>query len=186
LLLQAPGETVTLGWLVDAMGERSFGVALLLMGLLASLPGASVVAGVLIVVLAGQMMLAQKAPMFPGFVLARRVRKQRLNWMLLRIVPALQALERVARPRWQMPLVLTERVVGTAVLLVSLLLFAPIPLSNVVPALTIVLLSFAYIERDGVALCIALVVALTVLLGTAMAGWKGVLAAGWVSGMFPI
>jgi hypothetical protein len=41
---------------------------------------------------------------------------------------------------------MTKRVVGGAILLVGTLLFAPIPLSNVPPALVIILLSLAYLE----------------------------------------
>jgi hypothetical protein len=95
-------------------------------------------------------------------------------------------MERVIRPRWQTPRVLTERVVGAVVLLVGVLLFVPFPFSNVVPALTIALLSFAHLECDGVALLIAVVVAFAVLIGAAAAGWEGLLAADWVRGRFHI
>jgi len=43
LLHHAPAETITLAWLIDRLGERSFGLMLLLLGLMATLPGASVV-----------------------------------------------------------------------------------------------------------------------------------------------
>jgi hypothetical protein len=66
--------------------------------------------------------------------------------MLNRAVPVLRYLERFIRPRWQTPFEMTKRVVGGAIVLVGTLLFAPIPLSNVPPALVILLLSFAYLE----------------------------------------
>jgi hypothetical protein len=50
-------------------------------------------------------------------------------------------------------------------------LFAPIPLSNVVPALVIVLIALAYIEDDGVLLSIGLLAALVVLTVVAAAVW---------------
>jgi Exopolysaccharide synthesis, ExoD len=50
LLLHASDETVALGWLMRELGPRSFGIILLLLGLLACLPGVSAVAGVLIAI----------------------------------------------------------------------------------------------------------------------------------------
>ena len=66
--------------------------------------------------------------------------------MLNRAVPVLRYLERFIRPRWQTPFEMTKRVVGEAILLVGSLFFVPLPLSNVPPALVILLLSFAYLE----------------------------------------
>jgi hypothetical protein len=47
----------------------------------------------------------------------------------------------------------------------------PIPLSNVVPATTIALISLAYLEEDGILLLIALVVAAIVLSAAITAVW---------------
>jgi hypothetical protein len=183
LLLHAPAETVTLGWLMSGLGDRSFGIVLLLLGLLASLPGASAVAGVIIAFPACQMMLARRGPVLPRFVAARTFQKQRLASMLSRIVPPLRYLEQFIRPRWQTPFKMTKRVVGAAILLLGILLFAPVPLSNVPPALVIVLLSFAYLEEDGVLLCIALAIAVALLLIASGAVWQAMTAAGWVGGL---
>ncbi len=75
---------------------------------------------------------------------------------------------------------MTKRVVGMTILLLGILLFAPIPLSNVPPALAIVLLSFAYLEEDGVLLCIALAIAAVLLLVGAAAVWQMTSATGWI------
>lgn len=184
LLLQAPSETVTLGWLMAGLRDRSFGIVLLLLGLLASLPGASAIVGVVIVYPAGQMVLARSGPVLPRFVAARTFQKRRLGSTLNRIVPLLQYLERFIRPRWHAPFEVTKRVVGAAVLFLGVLLFTPVPLSNLPPALVIVLLSFAYLEEDGVLLCIALTIAVAVILVAAGAAWQAMSVAGWVGGLF--
>nr|WP_283949788.1 exopolysaccharide biosynthesis protein [Limobrevibacterium gyesilva] len=183
LLLHAPEETVTLGWLMGNLGDRSFGIILLLLGLLASLPGVSAIVGVIIAFPACQMILARRSPVLPRFVAARTFPKQRLASMLIRVDPPLRYLERFIRPRWQTPLQMTKRVVGGAILLVGALLFVPLPLSNVPPALVVVLLSFAYLEEDGVLLCIALSFALALLLIAAGTVWQAISATGWVGGL---
>jgi hypothetical protein len=63
-------------------------------------------------------------------------------------------------------------------MLVGTLLFSPLPLSNVPPALVIILLSFAYLEEDGVLLCIALATALVVFMIAAGTIWQAISAAG--------
>ena len=59
---------------------------------------------------------------------------------------------------------LTKRVVGIFVLLLSArLLLMPIPLSNILPAILIALISLGYLEEDGVLLAISLLAAIVVL-----------------------
>jgi len=184
LLLHAPNETVTLGWLMGHLGRRSFGIILLLLGLLACLPGVSAVAGVLIAIPAYQMIIARDRPVFPRFFASRAFKKRRLAAILTRAVPTLRFLERFIRPRWHTPFETTKRVVGGAVLLVGALLFVPIPLSNVPPALTIVLLAFAYLEEDGILLCATLFIILLLFLIAAGLAWRAGSSAGWISGPF--
>src|SRR5215213_3060956 len=148
---------------MDRLGERSFGVVLLLLALLGLLPGVSAVAGVLLVVPAAQMTLARRGAVFPRRVAARRFEAERLARVVRRAVPALRCLERFIRPRWATPFGATKRVVGGVVLLLGAALLALVPLSNVPPALTIALIAFAYLEKDGVLLCAGLAVGVAML-----------------------
>ena len=75
----------------------------------------------------------------------------------------------------------TKRLVGTIVVVLSAtLVFIPIPLSNVVPALVIALISLAYLEEDGVLLSIALLAAVIVLAVATAAVWEMVVGAKWI------
>jgi len=174
LLQGAPEEHVSLSWLIESLQERSFGVVLLIMGLVALVPGASVFIGVLLAIPAFQMIMARKGPVFPGFVARRRISTRRLAGMIGRLNPVLRRLERIIRPRWRTPFETTKRVMGVVVLLLGLTLLAPFPFSHLVPALVIILLAFAYLEEDGIALCIALTAALASLAVTAATIWATV------------
>ena len=180
LLREAPTERVTLGWLLGRLGGRSFGVVLLLLGLLGLLPGVSAFAGVLLTVPACQMILARPGPVFPRRVTARQFEARRLARVIRRAVPVLRFLERLIRPRWPTPFETTKRVVGGVVLLLGVSLLAPIPLSNLPPALLIVLIAFAYLEEDGALLCAALLAALLLFAVLAAAGWQTLSTTGWV------
>ena len=85
-------------------------------------------------------------------------------------------------PRWPIPLDVTKRIVGTIVVLLSIsLVFSPIPLSNIVPALLIALISLAYLEEDGLLLALALLAAVVVLTVLFLAVQETFLGAKWIS-----
>jgi hypothetical protein len=65
LLDEATAERVSLGWLVGRLGERSFGIILLLLAFLALIPGVSPAAGILLIIPAFQMIRAHAEPVFP-------------------------------------------------------------------------------------------------------------------------
>src|SRR5690606_20807006 len=109
----------------------SFGVLLLLLGVLAMLPVLSPVAGALLTVPAVQMILGRASPVFPRSLSGRKLPTDRLLPALRRLIPALRFMERFVRPRWQTPFRPTKRVIGGFVLLLGAALFVPIPLSNV-------------------------------------------------------
>jgi hypothetical protein len=71
--------------------------------------------------------------------------------------------------------------VGAVVVILSAtLVFIPIPMSNVVPALVIALISLAYLEEDGVLLSIALLAAVIVLTVATAAVWEAIAGAKWI------
>ena len=95
----------------------------------------------------------------------------------------LRAGERFIRPRWPTPFQMTKRVVGSVILLLAVSLLAPIPLSNIPPALVIGSIAFAYLEEDGLLLAVALAGSLLMLAVAAVAVWEAASATGWVPGL---
>jgi hypothetical protein len=80
---------------------------------------------------------------------------------------------------------ITKRLVGTVIVLLSAtLVFIPIPLSNVIPALVIALVSLAYLEEDGFLLSIALLAAVIVLMVATAAVWETVAGAKWIADLW--
>jgi hypothetical protein len=100
-------------------------------------------------------------------------------------VPVLRYLEKVIHPRWPTPIDATKRLVGAVVVMLSIaVVFTPIPLSNVPPALVIALISLAYLEEDGLLLSISLLAAVIVLAVQLAAVWEMVLGARWIIGLW--
>ncbi|MCW2239133.1 exopolysaccharide biosynthesis protein [Azospirillum canadense] len=180
MLGEDPAEHITLHWLTSRLGQRSFGVILLLLALLGLLPGVSGVVGVLLIIVAVQMLLDRPGPVVPRRVALHRFQTRRLASIIRRTVPVLRFLERFIRPRWPTPFAATKRVVGGVVLLLGASLLIPVPLSNVPSALLIVLIAFAYLEEDGALLCAALAGALLLSVIVVAAAWEAVSATGWL------
>ena len=103
--------------------------------------------------------------------------------MIRRVVPVLRWLERFIRPRWSTPFEATKRVVGGVVFLLGANLLVPLPLSNVLPALVVTLIAFAYLEEDGALLLAALMAALVILMATSILIWQAASSTGWIPGL---
>ncbi len=173
-------KRISIGDLIGRLGERSFGIILFVLAVLSLAPGASGIAGVLLMIPAVQMMLAREAVVLPASLSGRQVQVERLTRVLRWVTPLLLRLERVVRPRWKMPFEATKRVVGIVVLLLGITLIAPIPLSNYIPGAVTGLLAFAYLEEDGVLLSVALAAAALSIAITGVEIWATLSAADWL------
>jgi hypothetical protein len=158
---------------------------MLLIALVAIAPGLSIVAGLLLMIPAVQMIAGKAAPVFPRRIATRSLPTRHLAAVVQRSIPLLRYLEKVIHPRWHTPLEATKRLVGTVVaILSSTLVLVPIPLSNVVPASVIALISLAYLEEDGVLLSIALLAAMIVMTVATMGVWEMVVSAQWIADLW--
>jgi hypothetical protein len=178
LLKEAQLDHVTLAWLTDGLRERSFGLVMLIMALVGLIPGPSFLVGILLVFPAFEMILAREGPSFPRFIASRPIGTRRLAPLIERTTPLLKRMENFIHPRWRTPFEATKRFVGWVVLLLAVTMFSPFPFSHIIPALVVMLISFAYLEEDGVLLCISLAAALVSLAITSATVWAAVRATG--------
>jgi hypothetical protein len=180
MLDRAEGPRVSIGWLIAELGERSFGLTLLVMAIIALLPGASTIVGLLIAWPAIQLIVGHETAALPRSMARREIEVDRLARAIDVVVPRLAWVERLVRPRWPAVFSTTRRLVGTAMLLVGMSLISPVPFSHLVPALVIMLLALAYLEEDGFALMLALFAALCSLAVTGAMLWGAVETIDWI------
>jgi hypothetical protein len=173
VIRQAPGEYVTVGWLTSTLHRHSFGIIILSLGLLAMTPVGSTVPGLILAVMAVQLIVGRGEPVFPHFIMTRRLPTKQLLRLGGRAIQVLKYLEKAVHPRWPMTFEATKRAVGVMVLLLTIvLLLTPVPLGNVAPAMVISLISLAYVEEDGLLLSVAFLAAI-ILIGIASAAVWG-------------
>lgn len=175
VLANAPPDSVSLGWLLDRLHGRSFGLAMLLLAVVACIPGLAIPSALLLVVPSVQMILGRDHPILPRAITSRRLPTERLSRALDMLVPLLHRLERLIRPRWAPRSRATNRAIGGLVLVLALSMLGPIPFSHIPPAMVIVVLGLAHMEEDGLMLFAAAVAGASISFSiTAATAWAAV------------
>src|SRR5262249_18777215 len=140
------------------------------------------VPALMLVAVAVQMIAGRHEPVFPHFIIARRLPTRHLLRLGERAVPLLRYLERAVHPRWPTTFETAKHFVGVMVLLLAIAsLPPPAALNNIPPAMVTALMSLPYIEEAGLLLCFAFLAAI-ILLGLASATvWGTVVGAVLIS-----
>lgn len=194
LLLEVAAKAnphVAIGGLCDLLGDRAYGILLLILAILAgmpSIPGVSGILGGAIVLVSSQILVGQPQPWLPNFIASRRIPAAIFRRGVERVAPLLRRLERLCQPRLQAVVAgWPERLVGLTTLVLGLIIFLPIPVfGNIPPALAIVVLALGFIERDGVVILLGLfgagaAIVLTWALSYAALMALAALVHGWLS-----
>ena len=151
----------------DALADRGFATLLFLfaaINLLPLPPGSSLILGLPPLIIAAQMIVGQSKVWLPEFILKRPISAERFQQIVSRLSPWLRRAEALVKPRlWPFPMALADRVIGIIAFAMSLLLVAPIPFGNWLPAFAIALYGLALSERDGIILGAAALVTLAAL-----------------------
>ena len=154
---EAPLKGFTLEWLINNLPHRSFGAIMLLLAIVAMVPVVSIAAGLLIAILAVQIVMGYKTPVFPQRLMKRPLPTRYLLPLEHYAIPLLTRLETAVRPRWPALVRASSRLTGVVILLLTFVLLTfPFPLSNIPPAAIIALIALAESERDGLLLTAAL------------------------------
>lgn len=171
---------VSLGMLVAALGDRGFGIAILVLALpncIFAPPGLGTITGLLIAVLAAQMMLGHEYPRLPAFLERRSIDRAALRKVIVTALPAVRGAERYARPRLrQLVTGRAERSLGGFMMVQALVVALPFPLTNWLPGVALAIVAVGLIERDGAAVLAGGIVGIAALL-LALSVVGGLLAA---------
>lgn len=144
---------IPLGHLLEQLGDRSFGWAILLSSLINLLPlppGATLATAIPLVFFSAQLGLGRSHIWLPHWIAKRTLSRSALRRTVLRLRPFSRRLERLTQPRLQIvfePKV--EKLVGLVLLCIALALFVPLPLSGWLPAISLFITGIGFVERDG-------------------------------------
>lgn len=155
-----PRDKVTLADLMNALGHRAFGVAILVFALanllIANIPGISTVLGIPIILIGAQLMMGQHRPWLPKKLAEKEFDKQVFERMIARTLPVLRKVEVFIRPRLLFLSLKADRFLGLLCLLLGIVLALPIVFGNWLPAWALTAIALGMIERDGVLILIGM------------------------------
>lgn len=173
VLDRAEGETITIGEIIGAFGERAFGLVLILFSLpncVPAPPGLASIIGIPVFIFGIQMALGRPRPWLP-----RRLREKRVALSTFRKVldvaePRLRWIESFCKPRYTGLFgPLGDRLIGVFAILCSLSVMVPIIGSNFPPSIALVIVSIAVMEEDGIILMTGVLIGVAGLIYTTVA-----------------
>jgi hypothetical protein len=160
LVERLANQPVTLAEILEETSEQSFGLVMALLALpflLPMPPGVSSISGGGCILLGLQMLAGWRVPWLPKRVAAIKF-PQTFMAKLLKVVQTIsRVLERFVRPRmpWLANNPAIWRLNGLCICWLAFLLILPIPLTNPIPTVGILLFVFAMLEADGLLMCIS-------------------------------
>jgi hypothetical protein len=148
-----PTDRVTLGELMEALGQRGYGVLIVLFALPNLLPvyipGLSPIFGFPLMIICAQLAYGLPSPRLPAMLTRRSMRRSDLLLITEKALPWLRRVERFVKPR---PSVVTsrtgERLVGAYGVWLCCIVVVPLPLTNGPPSLACLIMAIGLMEED--------------------------------------
>lgn len=164
LAAEAGPARLSLDYLLARLGDRAFGIVLVILAApncLPMPPGVSTFFGVAIMLISLQVIAGRTRLWVPAVLRRRSIKRADFCKVVAWFAPVLQRIERLCRPRnaW-VTTPTAERLIGLVTLILGLVVAVPIPIiGQMPPAVAIGVLSVSLIERDGVGVGLGFVLA---------------------------
>lgn len=169
-----PEDKLTLSRLVELLGDRSYAILLLALGLLNLLPGPpgyGTALGVLIIGMSIAMMLGRQVRLWQ-FLGDRNVPTKMLGALLPLLRKAATLIARISEPR--LPYLCGPAAmpaIGVGIFLLGLVMLCPIPFTNMLPSWALVALCVGMLNRDGLAVIVGVIVGVIGAIAMVAAVW---------------
>ncbi|MES2860066.1 MAG: exopolysaccharide biosynthesis protein [Pseudomonadota bacterium] len=183
----AGDEGLTLHQIRDRLDERAYGLLILLLSIPCLVPGlygVPQVVGLIIILIAAQLLAGREEPWLPRWVLNLRAKGAWLKAMADFAETRLGWVDRLSRPR------LTAFASGAgekmaAVFMILATLTIVLPFTNTIPSIALALLSVGLIQRDGLFVIGGAVVATAWLSALGVVATGLMFGAGWAARLIP-
>jgi hypothetical protein len=162
-LTEGEEERVTFREILARLRHRAFGFTLLIFALPCCLPmppGIPTVCGFALVIIALNLIAARQRLWLPNVLANKSVARADLQRTVVRVVPYLERLEKICKPRFP---IVTETIgkvlIGVVILMLGIIMILPIPfLGNMPPGFAASVIAIGMTERDGLVVLIGTLV----------------------------
>ncbi len=176
-------DYVTLGELLHALHERGFGLLMLVLVLPNCVPfplppGLSTVLSLPLLFLSTQMIMGLDAPWLPSWLARKRIGRKSLAKIVKLANPRLKKIELFLRPRLFFVSTRTgEKLLGAFWFLFSISIAIPLPMTNFVPGVGIMVSALGLLSKDGVIILLGILIGIGGLILTSLVIFLGAQAA---------
>lgn len=171
--LGGDGKYISVGEIVDALGPRSFGLAIMIFLIPICIPmppGIPTIVGAIIGVLAVQLIIGRAGLWLPNRLANKQIPRSSLRHAYEFAERYLGWMFRLARPRGVMITgELGRRLSGVVFLTLGIVLILPIPIvGNILPAIAGTILALGLTDRDGLVFICGLMASAIAILATVL------------------
>jgi hypothetical protein len=155
-------DRVKISDLIDSMEGSGFGLTMMIFsfGLIIPLPPpVPSLISIPLLIFAFQMMVGYNAPKLPRSLSNITIKRSILATLVRKSFPYIAKIEKILRPRLLFMMgIVAERVLGALIFIFAGFVMIPVPFSNFIPGLAILIISFGLLGRDGVVIIIGVLV----------------------------
>ena len=166
-------ESPSIGELMEAVGDKGFGLLLIILSLPSALPipalGYSTPFGICMIIIAAQIFIGRKQVQLP-----KRLKKIRIPLKLVQSITSfalhfLKRTEKLIKPRQRwIHSRLGHSILSITIFAMAVFMVFPIPGTNTLPALAIFVIGISIAEEDGLIAIMAMALS---ILAAAFSGW---------------
>ncbi len=150
--------------IVEAMEAVGFGLAMMIFAFGVIIPMPPPIPGIIsipLIIFSLQMIAGYTSPKLPKRFSNISIKRTVLARLVQKSSPYIRMIEKFLRPRLTfMTTPVAERLVGVFTLVFSLFVLLPMPLSNFVPGLGVLVISFGLLGKDGLVVILGIIIGL--------------------------
>ncbi len=186
-----PRDHISMGEINGALHERGFGVLFIVfcLPLLIPLPlptGLGTAMSLPIFYFSFQLMFGADRPWLPAWISKKELGIDTFRKIVSKSMPMLKFIEKFLKKR---VVILSSRkfdiFLGLFILLLNIPICLPFPMSNTIPAISIIVLSLGVLEKDGIMMIVGYMIGMFAWFVCIMIGFALYYGAGWVMQYVP-
>ncbi len=174
--------------LIGAMNGAGFGLAIMIFAFGVAIPLPPPAPGIIsipLVIFSVQMMRGLASPKLPKRFANLTIKRSVLATLVRKAFPYINKVEKILRPRLLfMTSVAAERFIGFFIFLFATFILLPMPLSNFIPGVGILIISFGLVAKDGLAVILGIIIGTLGLAISITAVLLGVEALHYIANLF--
>ena len=157
-------DRISLADIKTSLHKRGFGLLMVICAIPVSLPipippGLTSIPAIPLLILSLQMVMGLDSPWLPKWVSKRTIKRTTLASLIEAASPHLKKIEKFLKPRLSFASSRHgEKIIGIFATIFSISVMLPVPFTNMIPALGILIMSLGLLSKDGITIIIGMVI----------------------------